>query len=324
LFNNKKYTEKLYPEALHDVPQNKEEEDKTAENKTELSIEKQLEQELEAIKTTARTKKHIFQSIPTSCKGNDPIYISDIHSGVIYLAIRHEKIEPVHFVKSILLDLEASKTQKTRFACRFVPVQITCAANIQDIEKAAKPFIDTIFNSSPSNVGKKVRYIYIHIQNIYFIQFAIVYTCRNNSSCKKVEITEKLFSMVKTPLNWVDLRFPDWVIIVEVVRKICCISITNEYTKLKKYNIRQVSMSEELLKAENEHKTAKKEEVLEQEEEEEEVEEEEVEDNSTVSTSSKTEAKEEEEEDISLFSKKNKRKDNSEAETETKKIKSDT
>lgn len=76
--------------------------------------------------------------------------------GVVYISIRHDKIEPVQFVKSILQDLESTKTQKTRFCSRFVPIQKTCAANIQEIEKTAKPLIEQVFNSTPSNIGKKV------------------------------------------------------------------------------------------------------------------------------------------------------------------------
>lgn len=45
-----------------------------------------------------------------------------------------------------------------------------------------------------------------------------MYNCRNNGSANKVEITAAIHALVKTPLNWVDLKNPDWVIIVEVIK----------------------------------------------------------------------------------------------------------
>lgn len=71
-----KYVDKLFPEGL---PKEEEETQEPTETPVEavvkkeepLSIEKQLEQELETIKTVSSKKKHIFQSVSTGCKGTN-------------------------------------------------------------------------------------------------------------------------------------------------------------------------------------------------------------------------------------------------------------
>lgn len=41
--------------------------------------------------------------------------------------------------------------------------------------------------------------------------------------------------------HMVDLKNPDWVIIIEIVKKTCCLTVTNEYQRFKKFNIREMT-----------------------------------------------------------------------------------
>jgi len=75
-----------------------------------------------------------------------------------------------------------------------------------------------------------------------------MYNCRNNASCNKSEIIQQLVEHVKKPMNIVDLKNPQYVIIVEICKTNCYMTITNEYSKYKKFNIRLMSGESKLKK----------------------------------------------------------------------------
>lgn len=121
------YVEKLYPELLL-----KEEEDDAS-----LSIEDSLKKEIEALKNESKEKKRIFQSLDTGVGGTYFMAIHEDYRG---------KIDPVSFVKRILLDLEETKESRTRFTSRIIPVQKTCLGKEEEVIRQAETLTTPVFN----------------------------------------------------------------------------------------------------------------------------------------------------------------------------------
>lgn len=84
----------------------------------------------------------------------------------------------------------------------------------------------------------------------------ILYNCRNNSGADKKQITHTILKNVHR-LHLPDLKNPQWIIIVEIIKvaiifesqlmpiqTVCCLTVTNEYERFKKFNIRIVSGQE--------------------------------------------------------------------------------
>jgi len=199
------YAEKLYPDLDHEISNANETEQK------DTSIEEELQKEIEELKNEQQnkgTKKKNFESYDTGC------------SGMWFMAINSDVIEPVAFVKSIFDDIEKTKETKTRFTHRMIPVSNTCVAKDAQIMKMAKQMVDPIFNS-----GDPPK------------TFAILAKTRNNNDLKKMLLIKDIFQLVNHD-NKVDLKNPEWSIIVEVIKKTCCMCITQEYNRYRKFNIR--------------------------------------------------------------------------------------
>lgn len=132
---------------------------------------------------------------------------------------------PVELGVRIVRDLNQTKDQKTRHLLRLVPIEIVCKASLDDIVAAAGKIFDKHFLGGE---GKT---------------FSIIYNKRYNNSIKRDEIIDKLADLVtlKNCKNKVNLKNPEVSVIVEIIKGLCCLSVVEEYVKLKKYNLIEIA-----------------------------------------------------------------------------------
>ncbi|CAJ0924313.1 unnamed protein product [Ranitomeya imitator] len=137
-----------------------------------------------------------------------------------------EKLEK--FVHHILKDLNTTKkTTTTRVIYRMLPVTGTCKAFPEDLKKCTEMFFHPWFKAP--NKGT----------------FQIVYKARNNNHMNREEVIKDLAGLVGNlnPENKVDLTNPEFTIVVEIIRNVCCLSVVKDYTLFKKYNLQEVVKS---------------------------------------------------------------------------------
>jgi tRNA acetyltransferase TAN1 len=168
-------------------------------------------------------------------------------------------VEPVSFVRRICEDAAKHNAPKrTRFCNRLTPMTLMGKATEEGLEKTAKEVLASHFHPEP-RVPTKVRSFgtvcYWQITNN--VQFAIRPTIRNHTVMKRMEIIQKVASIVG-PGHQVDLKNPDVYILVEIytvsqfnhdpqpfftelVQSICGISVvSNDYEALKRYNLAEI------------------------------------------------------------------------------------
>mmetsp|Transcript_23542 Transcript_23542/g.39443 ORF Transcript_23542/g.39443 Transcript_23542/m.39443 type:complete len:166 (+) Transcript_23542:552-1049(+) len=68
-------------------------------------------------------------------------------------------------------------------------------------------------------------------------KYAIVYNHRNNNEMHREEVVKEVASIIG-PKHKVDLRSPDSVILIEVFKSTCAMSVVTEYYDLERFNIR--------------------------------------------------------------------------------------
>eukprot|EP01117_Protostelium_nocturnum_P005161 TRINITY_DN1875_c0_g1_i3.p1 TRINITY_DN1875_c0_g1~~TRINITY_DN1875_c0_g1_i3.p1 ORF type:complete len:202 (-),score=56.15 TRINITY_DN1875_c0_g1_i3:103-708(-) len=135
----------------------------------------------------------------------------------------HLKIED--FVKRILNDpLLPSLKNKCKHCHRLIPVQIVVKAEMQDIGGAMKALISEHLPSSPSDPKKK---------------FGILFKSRNNSSVQKEDCIKEIADMMGKNCE-VDLKNPDYTVVVEVFKSACALSILTDYSLYSKFNMQQM------------------------------------------------------------------------------------
>ncbi|XP_009647814.1 THUMP domain-containing protein 1 [Egretta garzetta] len=179
----------------------------------EDDVEAALKKEVGQIRASTEQKLRRFQSVESGA--NNVVFI------------RTQGIEPENLVHHILKDMHATKKKKTRVILRMLPISGTCKAFMEDMKKYTETFFEPWFKAP--NKGT----------------FQIVYKARNNSHMSREEVIKELAGIVGSlnPENKVDLNNPQYTIVVEIIKNVCCLSVVKDYVLFRKYNLQEVVKS---------------------------------------------------------------------------------
>ncbi|KAM9305529.1 THUMP domain-containing protein 1 [Gastrophryne carolinensis] len=173
-------------------------------------VEAALKKEVDQIRTSTEKNLRRFQSMESGA--NNVVFI------------RTQNVEPEKLVHYILKDLHTTKKKKTRVILRMLPVTGTCKAFPEDLKKYAHTFLQPWFKAP--NKGT----------------FQIVFKARNNGHMNRDDVIKDLAGIVSSlnPENKVDLSNPEYTIVVEIIKNVCCLSVVKDYTLFRKYNLQEV------------------------------------------------------------------------------------
>lgn len=176
-------------------------------------IERELEKEIESLKSNCSTDTKPFQVVET-----------DVKSCVF---IKTTVDNPVELATSIFREILDQKKCKSKFLIRLLPIEITCKAYIEDIKKAADEIFDAHFSCEPTT-------------------YAVMHNHRCNNSVLRAEVIEALCVLVRDRnLNHsVDIKNPKKAILVEIIKGVCCLSVVSNYYEFKKYNLIELAGAE--------------------------------------------------------------------------------
>uniref|UniRef100_A0A2K6MAB4 THUMP domain-containing protein 1 n=1 Tax=Rhinopithecus bieti TaxID=61621 RepID=A0A2K6MAB4_RHIBE len=137
--------------------------------------------------------------------------------------IRTLGIEPDKLVHNILQDVY--KTKKTQVILRMLPISGTCKAFLEDMKKYAETFLEPWFKVPSKGT------------------FQIVYKSQNSSHER--EVIKELGGIVCTlnSENKLDLTNPQYLVVVEIIKAVCCLSVVKDYMLKRKFNLQEVITS---------------------------------------------------------------------------------
>lgn len=129
--------------------------------------------------------------------------------------------DPVAFIDK-LFDTLPSLSFHPKFCQRLLPMQKVCYANFTELinctREHLKEYSDNTTNSNDS--------------------YAIIFESRLNNSLDRQTVTHAIADIVGT--KWrVDLRRPDKVILIQVLKNICGVSVLNNYHDRCKLNVQE-------------------------------------------------------------------------------------
>lgn len=176
-------------------------------------VEAALKKEVGDIKTSTEMRLRRFQSVESGA--NNVVFIRTLG------------IEPEKLVHHILQDMYKTKKKKTRVILRMLPVSGTCKAFLEDMKKYAETFLEPWFKAPKKGT------------------FQIVYKSRNNSHTNREEVIKELAGIVGSlnSENKVDLTNPQYTVVVEIIKAVCCLSVVKDYMLFRKYNLQEVVKS---------------------------------------------------------------------------------
>ncbi|KAJ3389051.1 hypothetical protein HDU92_001180 [Lobulomyces angularis] len=136
-----------------------------------------------------------------------------------------EPIIPVDFVHSLLKHYQQSGKRVSKFLLRLLPVESTCFASMEDIEKLTKNIVLPYFNSEKEP-----------------IKFSIQIKIRNNNTIDRTKVINLVADIVnpENKKHKVDLTTPDLFIIVQIFKATCGISVVKDYFDLKGFNLNEI------------------------------------------------------------------------------------
>lgn len=171
--------------------------------KSSGDVDDDLKKEIEALKGKQARR---FQVVDSGAKN--------------ILFIRTTLENPVELAEKIMMDVQRTQQQQSRFLIRLVPIEVTCKAYVKDIEKAIEPLLEKYFKSQPRT-------------------FAVVFNHRNNSEVCRDAVIEGVAKKVAEvrPDHKVNLKEAEVSIVIEVIRGIALLAVVPDFIKYKKYNL---------------------------------------------------------------------------------------
>lgn len=172
-------------------------------------FESAMQKEFEALQKSNVAERR-FQVVET--KTNNSIFIRT--------PIEH----PDELVTEIFRDLSENKKSKSRFILKMFPVLGTCKAAEDKIEKLTEEVVAPFLKGTAG------------------LTFCVIYKARCNNTLGREAVIHLVARVVAeiNPLVKVKFDNPDLVISVDVLQKVCCLSVMKNFHKFRKYNIQEV------------------------------------------------------------------------------------
>ncbi|XP_075422109.1 THUMP domain-containing protein 1 isoform X1 [Ascaphus truei] len=202
-----------YGDQLYGAEKLADKDDSLSESEDDDDAEAALKKEVDQIRTSTANNLRRFRSVESGA--NNVVFMRTLN------------VEPEKLVHHILKDLYTTKKKKARVILRMLPVSGTCKAFPEDMKKYAETFFEPWFKAP--NKGT----------------FQILYKSRNNGRINREDVINDLAGIVgsQNPENKVDLTNPEYTIIVEIIKNVCCLSVVKDYILFRKYNLQEVVKS---------------------------------------------------------------------------------
>ncbi|KAG4303683.1 hypothetical protein PCANB_000024 [Pneumocystis canis] len=140
-------------------------------------------------------------------------------------------LNPVEMVQDICEKIRSNKIKRIRWSQRLTPITLTALATLPNLENLAQKVLGPYFHENTSKTFKESF-------------FAIRPNIRNHTKMTREQIIKTVAPIVGIK-HKVDLKNYDLLIMVEVFKNICGISVVRDFDKLKKLNIASIMESTE-------------------------------------------------------------------------------
>ncbi|KAG9411064.1 THUMP domain-containing protein 1 [Aphanomyces cochlioides] len=141
--------------------------------------------------------------------------------GIILVQFLDESLDVKRIVDHIFQQVVDTKEFASRFIQRMIPLEKLCYPSVEDIAACAKPFIER------------------HFKDTEGIQYAVEVRKRNSGNIASMDIINACVAVVG-PNHKVNLTKPDVVIVIEIFKNVCGVSVVTDFHRFKKFNVRLI------------------------------------------------------------------------------------
>eukprot|EP00871_Galdieria_phlegrea_P001801 jgi/Galph1/2621/GphlegSOOS_G1309.1 len=184
----------------------------------QVSLESELEQlrgyGTNTNQTTDISLLHTFSQVQVGVKGS-----------IFFAIVENSTIDPCELVYNIMNDIQETQTRRCRYSVRFIPVDGVCYAKYEQVSRA----VESIF-------AKRFYPIREEQPNT----FAVVFRKRNNTDAHREDFIRAVADKVPSAYR-VDLKNPQYSILIEVLKTACFISVVQHYNEYYKFNVHELA-----------------------------------------------------------------------------------
>ena len=215
--------EKLYPNITNDnngTNMSLNEEIKPNDNNdTNENISSKIEDEIKNLKK----RKNIFSSFNTRCAATVFIKIEKSYS---------EIISPKEITSYIIKEVIETKKPLSKLISKFYPIEICTKYTLNSFKEKVDELVNKYFTDHDEG----------H-QRTWKIELRV----RNNSSVNKKELMTYILGKMNKEKYIVEYKNPELTFLVEISCNIMCLSILENFSEYKSYNIQSLAKTEEEL-----------------------------------------------------------------------------
>ena len=175
----------------------------------------------------AALKKEKEEIVANSAKDIKERRFQQVQSNVQNIMfIRTTVPEPAALTDHIFDSALKTGVQKTKRLLRIIPVERTCKAKTECVSEALQEILPKWFKDKEN------------------VSYSVMFKKRMNNNFEKSDAIDLVNAILRksNPSMKVDYKDPEFVIMFEVMKGYCCISILANYFKFKKYNILESSI----------------------------------------------------------------------------------
>ncbi|XP_046848998.1 THUMP domain-containing protein 1-like isoform X2 [Xenia sp. Carnegie-2017] len=184
--------------------------DSGSENDNANDIEKVIAKEIEQISSLKANRR--FQHIPTGVRA------------ILFIKTTLSCEDLNRLMHRILCDIAKTKQSKVSFQ-RLVPITHICQAELKSISK----IVDEHYLEKDTEGS--VKSICVHFKS------------RFNSNLKRNDVLSEVSSLFLNLGDKVDLKNPDFVIVLEIMKNLCFMNKLTDFYHHKRYNLHQIGKS---------------------------------------------------------------------------------
>ncbi|KAF7316689.1 THUMP domain-containing protein [Mycena chlorophos] len=203
--------------------------DNSADEGEELSLEQQIAQEVSAMKRPP--KQDLFKNCPTDT------------ACLLFISCQ-PPVDPVKLVEQHLKNVDETGVTHTKYCMRLAPVSGSSVANLVEIEALCRSTFAAAFAEKPFKVLQSPPSAKLPLTQC---QYKIELKLRNHTVLARDTLIATIAQCVPQDAGHsVDLGNPDLVILVEVFKSICGVSVVREYQKYKKFNVAEIASARQI------------------------------------------------------------------------------
>ncbi|EKX73478.1 conserved hypothetical protein [Theileria equi strain WA] len=167
-----------------------------------------------------------------------------ISKGLNFVYFNNESDVPSKYIQEIFSEIKRHKSYSARYLSRLVPVDYVCNATFSTVQETLRRLISKEFPESTCSIESRTTQESEDVSSTKkssdetkdVITWALEYKSTNSNALKRQEILDLVVAMIGKNYK-VELKKPDKLVVIQVVKGLCGISVITNYSEIAHFKL---------------------------------------------------------------------------------------